>query len=138
CGWPRQRKACLRHVDVKPSLAWLAALEAAHCRLFERGKQAQELLLLQSRTFPIREMDEPGSRINEVILAMIREQDHARRQRARGLRRQGRNFLHLEFLGPGMSRRAYHRRQNSTKCNAQHSHLKSFSRSTLAVQPQYQ
>src|SRR5262249_61614520 len=75
CGWPRQRKACLRHVDGKPSLAWLAALEAAHCRLFERRKPAQEVLLLQSRTFPIREMDEPGSPITELILAMIPEQD---------------------------------------------------------------
>jgi hypothetical protein len=58
-------------------------------------------------------MDEPGDRVDEFILAMIREQDRARRQGAGGLQREGRNFLHSEFFAPGMSRRAQCSRQNS-------------------------
>src|SRR5260370_14499659 len=73
-------------------------------------------------------MDEPGDRVDEFILAVIREQDRARRQGAGGLQREGRNFLHSEFFAPGMSRRARYCCQNSQKCNVQHSHLKSFSR----------
>src|SRR5262245_47443575 len=91
-------------------------------------------------------MDEPSNRVDQFVLAMIREQDRARRQGPRGLRREGRNFLHSEFFAPGMSRHAHCCRQNSQKCNVQHSHLRSFSRlrstsiskvAALAVAPRH-